>query len=123
MKASRCLWAPFLLLFLAIEDAPAQSAVEPRLEKLEEAIRVLERRVATLEEQLRHRAAAPTMPPDRASWRRLQKGMTEADVEKLLGSPSKVDAYGSLTVWRYGYPAGGQVRFDSRNLVNAWSEP
>ncbi len=124
MNASRLLWVPVLMLCLAHGRAVAQSGVEPRIEKLEEAVRVLERRVATLEEQLRQRSSTSGVPPDKANWRRLERGLSQPEVEKLLGSPTKVDAFGSFTVWHYGYPSGGRVQFDGRSqTVSGWQEP
>lgn len=95
------------------------------MEKLEEVVRLLERRVATLEDQLRQRKnAAPSIPPDKVGWRKLQKGLSEVEVEGLLGSPTKVDAFGSFTIWHYGFPSGGQVQFDGRSrTVSGWQEP
>ena len=123
MKAIRFLWAPLLLLLAATGGASAQSTVESRVQQLEETVRVLERRVADLEAQLRERSALAPVASDKVKWRKLQKGMPVGDVEKLLGSPSKVDAYGSFTVWYYGdYPVGGQVQFGNR-AVTGWREP
>ena len=123
MKAIRFLWAPLLLLLAATGGASAQSTVESRVQQLEETVRVLERRVADLEEQLRERSALAPVASDKVKWRKLQKGMSQGDVEKLFGSPSKVDAYGSFTTWYYGYPAGGRVRFDGSRAVTGWNEP
>lgn len=124
MKAIRYLWVPLLLLLAATGEVSAQSNFESRVQKLEETIRVLERRVADLEEQLRERSAPAPVASDKVNWRKLQKGMSEGDVEKLLGSPSKVDAFGSFTIWHYGYPSGGRVQFDGRSrTVEGWHEP
>jgi hypothetical protein len=91
--------------------------------KLEETIRDLERRVAALEDPLRERNAPVRVAPDKMNWRKLEKGMSEGQVEQLLGSPSKVDVYGSFSVWYFGYPSGGQVKFDPARKVAGWSEP
>lgn len=124
MTARRILWVPLFLLFAETGAVSAQSSAESRLEKLEETVRVLERRVATLEEQLRQRSAVTAVPPDKVNWRKLQQGMSETEVEKLLGSPFKVDAFGSFTVWHYGYPFGGRVKFDGGSrTVSGWNEP
>lgn len=124
MKICRLLWVPILVLCLPNERAMAQSGAESRIEKLEESVRILDRRVAALEEQLRQRSSNPGTPPDKANWRRLERGLSQAEVEKLLGSPTKVEAFGSITVWHYGYPAGGQIQFDGRSqTVRGWQEP
>lgn len=120
----RYILAPLILLVAACGQVSAQSSAEPRLEKLEEAVRLLERRVATLEDQLRQRNAAISVPPDKVNWRKLQHGLSEAEVERLLGSPTKVDAFGSFTIWHYGHPSGGQVKFDGGSrTVTGWHEP
>jgi hypothetical protein len=122
VKSIRYPLAPLLLFLAAIGGVSAQSNAEPRVQKLEETVRVLERRVADLEAQLRERSTPAPVASDKVNWRKLQKGQSEADVERLLCSPSKVDAYGSFTVWHYG--SGGQVEFDGRNrTVTGWHEP
>ncbi|PTQ70492.1 hypothetical protein [Pseudomonas sp. GV071] len=124
MIAYRYLFALTVLLFASGELAFAQSSAESRVNKLEEAVRTLERRVATLEDQLRQRNAAPSIPPDKVNWRRLEKGLTEDDVERLLGSPTKVDAFGSYTIWGYGDEDGANVEFDGESrTVSGWHEP
>jgi hypothetical protein len=122
--ARRNLWTVLVLIFATHGQAFAQSGAESRVEKLEEIVRLLERRVVTLEDQLRQRNAALSIPPDKVNWRKLQKGLSEADVERLLGSPTKVDAFGSFTVWHYGFPSGGRVQFDGGSrTVSGWNEP
>jgi hypothetical protein len=124
LKTGRLVWVAPALLLLASGDLSAQDSVDSRLQKLEETIRVLERRVASLEGQLQGRKAPLGVPSGKANWRQLQKGMSEGDVEQLLGSPSKVDVYGSFTVWHYGYPSGGAVHFDGdTRTVESWHEP
>jgi hypothetical protein len=117
----RYLFALFVLLFASNGQSFAQSSTESRVDKLEETVRTLERRVATLEDQLRQRNATPSIPSDKANWRRLKKGQSEADVERLLGSPTKVEA-GPITTWRYGDGHGGSVDFYD-GTVEGWSEP
>jgi hypothetical protein len=122
---SRRFFEAFLaLLAISSGQTLAQTSTESRVEKLEKTVRLLERRVATLEDHLRQRNAALSVLSDKANWRKLQKGLSETDVEKLLGSPSKVDAFGSFTIWHYGYPSGGQVQFDGTSrTVRGWHEP
>ena len=113
--------APVLLL-LASSQLFAQSTVDERVVKLEETVRVLERRVASLEDQLRERNSSTTVAPDKANWRKLQKGMSAKDVEKLLGSPGRVEAYSTWTTWYY--PDAAWVRFcASSRKVSAWRQP
>jgi len=115
--------APILLL-LASSQLFAQSGDDDRVQKLEEAVRVLERRVASLENQLRERNASAPVASGKVNWRKLKKGMSEGDVEQLLGSPSKINMLGPISVWYYDYPNGGEVRIDTdKHTVRSWSEP
>jgi hypothetical protein len=121
--AHRYLFVLSFFLVASCGQVIAQSTAESRVDKLEETVRSLERRVATLEDQLLQRNAAPSISPDKVNWRRLKKGLTEADVETLLGSPTKVEA-GPITTWHYGdgNGHGGSVDFYD-GAVNGWSEP
>jgi hypothetical protein len=126
MTVSRYIFASLFLLLVPVGEIAAQSNVDIRVEKLEETVRTLERRLANLEGQLSQRSApAPSVPADKVNWRKLQRGMSEGDVEKLLGSPTRVHAMGSLTSWSYETPSGfGRVQFESRNgTLSSWSEP
>jgi len=122
VKAGRMLWAGLILLALASGEVAAQTSVDTRVQKLEETVRILEQRVASLENQLRAKSAPTGVASDKANWRKLQKGMSEGDVEKLLGSPSRVDVFGTFSVWHYDGPKGGQVQFDDRRTVQEWHE-
>ena len=105
-------------------EASAQTSVDARVQKLEETIQILERRVASLEAQLREQGAPADAVADKANWRKLKQGMTQGDVEKLLGSPSKIDEYGMTTVWHYGPYGEGTVQFyGTPRKANRWSEP
>jgi hypothetical protein len=59
-----------VLLFLATPPVFAQDNVESKLRRLEDNVRVLERRVADLEAQLRAQRAAIPIAPDKVSWRK-----------------------------------------------------
>lgn len=124
MKASHCLWVALLLLFAGAGEVLAQTNVESRVQKLEETIGALERRVAALEGLLREQNTPAPVASDKINWRKLQKGMSESDVQKLLGSPSKVDVYGTFTIWHYGELTGANVQFDGKSrTVSGWHEP
>ena len=91
------------------------------MQKLEEAVRVLERRVASLEDQLYERKAPAPVASGKENWRKLRRGMSEGEVEQLLGSPSTINEYGSFSVWHYGT---GKVTFrGGRRTVDGWDEP
>ena len=123
MTTSRLICIASILLLLGSGGVFAQSSVDARVQKIEGTIQVLERRVAALEDKLNEQAPA-RVSSAKVNWRKLQKGMSESDVEQLLGSPSKVDVLGPVTLWYYGYPLGGQVKFEGRTrAVTGWSEP
>ena len=116
----------FVLVFLLISPAQAfaQENVDSRLQDLEETIQVLESRVSTLEAVIHKQNASAPVPTGRDKWRKLRKGMSEGDVEMLLGSPSKIDALGIATFWHYGDASGGDVWFDpDTRKVKGWTEP
>lgn len=124
MISHRYLFALSAFLFASNGQAFAQPSEESRVDKLEETVRILERRVAALEDQLRQRNEVRSIPPDKVNWRKLQKGLSEADVERLLGSPTKVDAFPTFTIWNYGDSDGGEVQFDAKSrTVSGWHEP
>ena len=117
------LLAAVALLTLACGDAIAQISSESRIAKLEETVRVLEERVVDLENQLRAVATRTANDPAKANWRKLRNGMPAEDVQRLLGSPSRVHNFGNFTIWHYGDPSRAEVKFDKSLKVSGWSEP
>ena len=113
------------LLALGVGGAMADATSDSRVTKLEETVRQLEQRVAALEGQSRDTAKSASVPTELVNWRKLQNGMAMADVERLLGSPTKVDAHISFTTWYYGESrTGGQVEFNTKSqTVEGWDEP
>lgn len=75
MIARRFFEAFLALLAISSGQTLAQTSTESRVEKLEKTVRLLERRVATLEDHLRQRNAALSVLSDKANWRKLQKGL------------------------------------------------
>jgi hypothetical protein len=122
MKAKHYLLASLIYFGIASGQVFAQSGADPQIERLEQSIRALEGRVASLEAQLRERPSASQVAPAKVNWRKLKSGMTESDVEQLLGSPEKVDTNPVFVLW--SYPSFGHVRFGGRShTVDEWSEP
>lgn len=107
----------------------AQSHAEARIANLERVTAQLIQRVAALEVRLGQKPSMPVMgstdnPKDVQNWRRLRRDMNEGDVERLLGSPTKVDANPVFVTWYYGDSGRGRVQFDARSgLVEGWEEP
>ena len=123
MKGSSCLWAA-LIFIAASGQGFAQSSDDARIQRLEGVVRTLEHRVAALEAQVGERSAAVGVAPDKVGWRKLKSGMTEGQVEQLLGSPSSVDKNEVSITWWYRNPSIGCVVFDTRSRKSRrWSEP
>lgn len=87
-------------------------------------------------EALKPKADTPAVPKPRADvpiatakwrnlaqWRQLNKYMNQAQVEALLGPPTKIDSGSALTFWFYGYPVGGTVKFTPDGTIYGWNEP
>jgi outer membrane protein assembly factor BamE (lipoprotein component of BamABCDE complex) len=56
----------------------------------------------------------------RANWRKLSIGMSQVQVIKILGEPSRVTVDSLFTIWYY--ESFGNVSF-SRGAVDGWREP
>jgi hypothetical protein len=118
----RCRWVALAFLVMTPVQTFAQESVDSRVRVLEETIQLLERRVASLEDQLRERSAPTSVAPGKEDWRKLRNGMPADEVESLLGSPSKVDSSKYTFMWYY--ESGGRVRFDTESRkVEGWTEP
>jgi len=101
--------------------------LQTRVTRLESLVAALIHRVSELEgsDQSAERPAPVVRREagwrDRSNWRRLQKGMSMAQVTRLLGEPDQVSTLTYTIIWRFG---GGNVTFDARsNRVDGWSEP
>lgn len=57
-------------------------------------------------------------------WRRLKIGSSKSEVEKLLGSPKRIEANNSYSLWFFSREEiTGFVKFDAKQRVSEWSEP
>jgi len=68
---------------------------------------------------------APTSPPiDLIPWRKLQVGMSKDQVRAILGEPTSIRVYSTLSVWSYESKVAwtGRVNFDNKG-VSGWVEP
>lgn len=123
-----CVVSAFLLI-TAPSLGLAQSNAEDRIANLERVTAQLIQRVAALEVQLgqtpkKESIGSTGNPENVQNWRQLRRDMGEGDVERLLGSPTKVEANSVFVTWYYGDSNQGRVRFDaSSGLVEGWEEP
>jgi predicted nuclease with TOPRIM domain len=62
---------------------------------------------------------------DLSNWRKLQKGLKEEEVIRLLGTPTQrmANTQRSVTLRYYGYGKSGSVVIDSYLGVSTWGEP
>ncbi|MGB8326862.1 MAG: hypothetical protein WCE48_04715 [Steroidobacteraceae bacterium] len=68
-------------------------------------------------------ASTPVVP--RLAWHRIHAGLTESDVQALIGPPTKVFELAGKTVWYYYYPSvgAGSVFFGSRGVASSVQRP
>jgi hypothetical protein len=146
--------APSLLLSLALAGAPAVRAADPDIAALEQEVKALKEVVLDLQKRLgklesRQSPAAhagPGTPPAaplaadplganpgyispeaalRANWSKIAQEMDQAEVMRLLGTPSKKFVLDGRTVWYYYYPAtgSGSVFFTDAGKVSSRQSP
>ena len=77
----RILLVAAAVLALGMGVANAKTDDDARIAKLEETVRLLQERVASLESQLREQSAPVSVPAGKESWRKLHNGMKQAEVE------------------------------------------
>ena len=96
-----------------------------RIEQLEKDIQETKHRLSKLESLLNNTSNAqePITSVNGwksiTNWRKLTKGMSSSDVQKILGEPRRVDG-GTVTFWHY--QNGGEIIF-YEGKVDRWSEP
>ena len=119
-----------LSALLVLAAAPALRA-DDALGTCESRNAMLEKRLALLQlrlVKLEHEVAANTQPEptseawrDASAWQRLRRGMTQADVLRILGRPGKVTTYYGFQRWEYPDALGKRVNFDEQGVLVAWS--
>jgi outer membrane protein assembly factor BamE (lipoprotein component of BamABCDE complex) len=131
MKINLLKIAVCIIVLIAPSLALSGPAFEARLAELERTVQNLQLRIAALEARpaqadavTRKTSINPGNSRDINNWRQLRMGMSENDVECLLGSPGKVTAEMMFTNWYYNNSSGGEVNFFGEpGKVNGWREP
>lgn len=112
----------FLALSVALNVHADDSA---RIDRLEKQVQELKVRLSDLESQLNDQDEVQEFVANGdgwkslANWRKLTTAMGYDDVERILGTPERVDG-GNLARWYY--PNRAEVVF-MRGKVDSWSEP
>lgn len=148
MKTAHWLGAALTFVLVTSGRVVAQESVDAKVQRLEETIKTLEARVALLETQLNGKSAPASVAPapvnvapapvsvapapvnvapapvsapaGKENWRKLHKGMKEAEVKLLLGSPTRIVPFTYSVHWFYGK---AWVDFDNSHKVQDWHEP
>jgi hypothetical protein len=125
-----------IALFVAMPALAAQPYLEQRVEDLEKEMQTLRERLDRLERGAatapgtdKLRAVAPakedvTPPPQAATaprWNKIKRGMTQIQVEQLVGKPTSRNGEGYGERWSFGDSA--YVEFDAAGEVTGWQAP
>jgi len=120
-----CMVAAMLLLHPFCQRSYAQQdelqRLRQKITKLESRIKYLEKLVITSPDSS-VRTTNEQGWENRMNWRRLEVGMSEAQVRKVLGEPIKM-IKGVKTLWYYPNIYCGYVSFDKDELLVGWNEP
>jgi len=126
------LWLGALVVVSLWLAMPLRSqTLDGRVQELEKKVAQLEQRILKLEAIIVELQKNPGKPAasavagwkDKANWRRLKKGMSKSEVERILGVALKVVAnthYGDI--WYYPDMQGGNASFDIEGSLTSWDE-
>jgi len=113
-------------LFGTLETSRAQETevgrLQSRITQLETRLQEMEGLLKECEEARKSGQLEQFGWQNKKNWRKLTKGMPEAQVKSTLGEPSKV-IQGVKTLWYYPNIYCGYVTFDEKGRVIGWNEP
>ncbi len=126
-------------LFLLSASLPAQSKEVTTLRK---KVKDLEKRIERLEKLILKKQRVPLyydtttikksnskpLFADIHNWRRLEIGMKDTTVKRILGEPTRITAGKYTAIWWYEWRGSrqykiGHVAFDNRKRLILWVEP
>ena len=132
MKKSNLLWIVRgmvgLFALLALFSQPIQ-AQDKEILQLQQKISELEAKIEKLEGLLDECMVSQKKGKadeygwqNKMNWRKLEMGMSQAQVRSILGEPTKV-IEGVKILWYYPNIYGGFVSFDRSGNIVGWNEP
>ena len=120
------LWCTTTILLYGRQPVAAQPEETARLQQ---KITELEKRLERIESffKIDHEPYDPQKAEkygwqNKKNWRKLKIGMTESEVQKILGEPTKVIS-GVKTLWYYPSIYSGYISFDQKGQISGWNEP
>ncbi|MBN2060026.1 MAG: outer membrane protein assembly factor BamE [Deltaproteobacteria bacterium] len=124
----KTLFAGFLVIIIFF-CIPVAAEQKDEIIVLKQKISELERRINDLENLLKIFQEPGKIQPgtesgwqNKKNWRKLETGMTQSEVEAILGEPIKT-IKGVRTFWYYPNIYCGYVSFDEEGRLIRWNEP
>lgn len=119
----------FIIVSLLCSGVPVSAENNNDIEGLKHKITELEKRIKDLEAILKIYHGPDDQKSEEAygwlnkkNWRKLKKGMTIAQVRKILGEPVKT-VEGARTIWYYPSFYDNYISFDEKGNLTGWNEP
>jgi len=114
-----------VLLFLLLTTPALVKASE--IDELKRLVISLNQHVVNLEKRVKELESIVKSKPEnisieKATWRKLQRGMSFSQVRDILGEPKKISA-GYTTFWYYTSSIYDSKVTFSDNKVSSWQEP
>jgi len=123
----------------ASADSTDVNALRQEIKELRGAVERLDARVRALEQQrpepaesrsgetaTAHAPAVPAVatPGLKDRWQSVKRGMTEQEIETLLGRPTRTVEFTPKTIWYYSYAdvGNGSVVFTDDSVID-WQSP
>ena len=121
MKKHIVFFCLVILSFSAYSQESTINQLTKRIEQLENRVTILEKNIAdSNNKEIQKENVVAT---DKQKWRKLNKGMYQDEVRKLLGEPLSVES-NVFTHWYYSNSTlQSYVIFDDNNRVYGWKEP
>jgi len=115
---------PFLLVILialpTLANASEVDELKSLVMSLNQHVVNLEKRVKELEKFIKTKPVSISL--EKATWRKLKRGMSFSQVRSILGEPKNITA-GYTTFWYYTSSSYSSMITFSNDKVMSWKEP